>query len=100
MDVSRLPSYTGLLGRIWHYLFLLICALVFLLLIGPLLVIIPLSFNADSYFTFSEGMLRLDPDAFSLKWYREIFGTYEAIRHHDRSRMVQSGHRRPATVFL
>ena len=80
VGVSRLPSYTGLLGRIWHYLFLLICALVFLLLIGPLLVIIPLSFNADSYFTFSEGMLRLDPDAFSLKWYREIFGTYEAIR--------------------
>ena len=80
MDVSRLPSYTGLLGRIWHYLFLLICALVFLLLIGPLIVIIPLSFNADSYFTFSEGMLRLDPDAFSLKWYREIFGSYEAIR--------------------
>ena len=25
-------------------------------------------------------MLRLDPDAFSLKWYREIFGTYEEIR--------------------
>ncbi|MDP6734703.1 MAG: ABC transporter permease [Gammaproteobacteria bacterium] len=80
MDVSRLPSYTGPLGRIWHYVFLLICAFVFLLLIGPLFVIIPLSFNADSYFTFSEGMLRLDPDAFSLKWYRELFGTYEAIR--------------------
>jgi len=44
MDVSRLPSYTGPLGRIWHYVFLLICAFVFLLLIGPLLVIIPLSF--------------------------------------------------------
>ena len=41
---------------------------------------IPLSFNADSYFTFSEGMLRLDPDVFSLKWYRELFGIYETIR--------------------
>ena len=78
--MSGLPAYTGILGRIWHYVFLVICGCVFLLLIGPLFVIIPLSFNADSYFTFSEGMLRLDPDAFSLKWYREIFGTYEAIR--------------------
>ena len=78
--MTALPSYTGILGRIWHYVFLIICGFVFLLLVAPLLVIIPLSFNADSYFTFTEGMLRLDPDAFSLKWYREIFGTYEEIR--------------------
>ncbi|MED5391372.1 MAG: ABC transporter permease, partial [Pseudomonadota bacterium] len=64
--MSGLPAYTGILGRIWYYVFLVICGCVFLLLIGPLLVIIPRSFNADSYFTFSEGMLRLDPDAFSL----------------------------------
>ncbi len=78
--MTGLPNYTGILGRIWHYVFLVICGFVFLLLIAPLFVIIPLSFNADSYFTFTEGMLRLDPDAYSLKWYREIFGTYEAIR--------------------
>ncbi len=75
VGVSRLPSYTGLLGRIWHYQFLLIVPWCFFCSLDLLLVIIPLSFNADSYFTFSEGMLRLDPDAFSLKWYREIFGT-------------------------
>ena len=39
---------------------------------APLLVVIPLSFNAESFFTFTEGMLRLDPEAFSLKWYREL----------------------------
>ncbi len=39
---------------------------------APILVIIPLSFNADSFFTFSEGMLKLDPTAYSLKWYREL----------------------------
>ncbi|HHH39314.1 MAG TPA: ABC transporter permease, partial [Sedimenticola sp.] len=36
-------------------------ALAFLML--PILVIIPLSFNAEPYFTFTEGMLRLDPEA-------------------------------------
>lgn len=47
--------------------------LVLLFLILPILVIIPLSFNAEPYFTFNEGMLSLDPDAYSLKWYREIW---------------------------
>ena len=30
-----------------------------------LLVLVPLSFNAEPYFTFTEGMLRLDPEAYS-----------------------------------
>ena len=41
-------------------------------LIAPIIVIVPLSFNAEPYFTFSEAMLRLDPDAWSFRWYREI----------------------------
>jgi putative spermidine/putrescine transport system permease protein len=45
-------------------------ALVFLML--PILVIIPLSFNAEPYFTFTEGMLAFEADAYSLKWYQEI----------------------------
>ena len=48
------------------------CALVFAFLVAPVLVIIPLSFNAEPYFTFTEGMLRLDPEAWSLRWYRQI----------------------------
>ena len=48
------------------------CALVLLFLIAPLLVVVPLSFNAEPYFTFTEGMLRLDPDAWSLRWYRSV----------------------------
>ncbi len=48
------------------------CALVFVFLVAPIVVIVPLSFNAEPYFTFTEGMLRLDPDAYSLRWYREI----------------------------
>ena len=48
------------------------CGLVLLFLIAPLLVVVPLSFNAEPYFTFTEGMLRLDPDAWSLRWYRNV----------------------------
>ncbi|MFT7491896.1 MAG: putative spermidine/putrescine transport system permease protein [Pseudohongiellaceae bacterium] len=44
--------------------------LIFLML--PILIIIPLSFNAEPYFTFTEGMLAFEADAYSLEWYREI----------------------------
>lgn len=70
--MKKLPAYTTPLGYAWHYGYLFICALIFFILIAPILIIIPLSFNADSFFTFTEAMLRLDPDAFSLKWYRQL----------------------------
>jgi putative spermidine/putrescine transport system permease protein len=46
--------------------------LVLAFLIAPLLVIVPLSFNAEPYFTFTSKMLTLDPDGFSFRWYRDI----------------------------
>ena len=60
--------------RIGHTVYLTVCSLIFIFLLAPLLVIVPLSFNAEPYFTFTEGMLRLDPEAFSLRWYRQISG--------------------------
>ena len=48
------------------------CIAGFVFLLAPILVIVPLSFNAEPYFTFTEGMLRLDPDAWSLRWYNAI----------------------------
>ncbi|MCY3762582.1 MAG: ABC transporter permease, partial [Gemmatimonadetes bacterium] len=39
--------------------YLAFCAAVFAFLVAPILVIVPLSFNAEPYFTFTEGMLRL-----------------------------------------
>jgi putative spermidine/putrescine transport system permease protein len=42
-------------------------------LILPIVVIVPLSFNVEPFFSFTEGMLRLDPAAYSMRWYREIF---------------------------
>ena len=53
------PAYTGPLGRTWHYVFLAICCFVFFFLMAPIAVIVPLSFNIEPYFTFTEGMLRL-----------------------------------------
>lgn len=67
-----LPPYVGPLGRTWHYGFRGICALIFLFLIAPILVIIPLSFNAEPYFTFNHAMLTLKPAAYSLRWYEDI----------------------------
>ena len=64
-----LPKYATTLERVWHYTFLVICGLVFLFLIAPILIIIPLSFNAEPYFTFTEKMLRLDPTGYSIRWY-------------------------------
>ncbi len=55
-----------------RYIYLGFCAAVFAFLVAPILVIVPLSFNAEPYFTFTEGMLRLDPEAWSLRWYRQI----------------------------
>lgn len=67
-----LPKYLGPLGRAWHYGFRVYCGLVFIFLIAPLLVIIPLSFNAEPYFTFTEEMLRFESDAYSFRWYEDI----------------------------
>jgi putative spermidine/putrescine transport system permease protein len=68
-----LPPYASTGQRLWYYGFRVICALIFLFLIFPILVIIPLSFNVENFFTFTPGMLRLDPDAFSLRHYQDFF---------------------------
>ncbi len=68
-----LPTYATPAQRIWYYSFRVICGLIFLFLIFPILVIIPLSFNAQDFFTFTPEMLRLDPDGYSLKHYRDFF---------------------------
>ncbi len=64
-----LPSYASPLEKIWHYTYLTLCALIFLFLIAPILIVIPLSFNAEPYFTFTEKMLALDPTGYSSRWY-------------------------------
>jgi putative spermidine/putrescine transport system permease protein len=70
-----LPPYTTLGERIWFYSFRSICTLIFLFLIIPILIIMPLSFNAVPFFTFTEAMLSFDPAGYSLKWYEEFFSS-------------------------
>jgi putative spermidine/putrescine transport system permease protein len=68
----QLPPYATILERIWHYAFLVLCGAILLFLVAPIIVIIPLSFNTEPYFSFTRGMLTLDPAAYSLKWYWDI----------------------------
>ena len=70
-----LPSYAGPLETAGYYGFRVICGLIFFFLIAPILVFIPLSFNAEPYFTYTRGMLTLDPAAYSLRWYEEFFSS-------------------------
>ena len=71
--MSKLPPYATTGQRIWHYAFLTLCALIFFFLIFPIIIIIPLSFNAQDFFTFTPKMLALDPEGFSTKHYADFF---------------------------
>jgi putative spermidine/putrescine transport system permease protein len=70
-----LPSYAGPLETAWYYGFRVICGMIFVFLIAPILVFIPLSFNAQPYFTYTREMLTFDPAGYSLRWYQEFFGS-------------------------
>ena len=64
--LRSLPSYVGWLGRTWYVSFRVICGAILVFLITPILVIIPLSFNAEPYFTYPMP-------GFSLRWYEDFF---------------------------
>jgi putative spermidine/putrescine transport system permease protein len=71
--MSALPPYASPLQRTWFYTFRIICGLIFFFLIFPILVILPLSFNAQDFFTFTKEMLSLSPEGFSFKHYDDFF---------------------------
>ena len=70
--MAKLPPYTSTGEYIWHYVYRCICGLIFLFLILPILIVLPLSFNVEPYFSFTTGMLNFDPEAFSMRWYEDI----------------------------
>lgn len=70
-----LPTYAGPLERTWYYAFRIFCGFVFFFLIAPIVVIIPLSFNVEPYFTYTRKMLSLDPEGYSLRWYRDFWNS-------------------------
>ncbi len=64
--LRKLPPYVGWLGRTWFVTFRVICGAILVFLITPILVIIPLSFNSEPYFTYPMP-------GFSLRWYEDFF---------------------------
>src|SRR5215475_3840136 len=63
----RPPTYATLPEKIVHYGTLVFTGLVLLFLIAPVLAIVPLSFNAEPYFSYPMPGL-------SLQWYWDFFG--------------------------
>jgi putative spermidine/putrescine transport system permease protein len=71
--------------------FLVYCGLVLAFLIAPLLIIVPLSFNAEPYFTFTEKMLMLDPEGWSMRWYEEIANNPKWLAAIENSFVIATG---------
>ncbi len=63
--MAAFPPYVGIGGKVWHYGFRTICGLILLFLILPILIVIPLSFNSEPYFTYPIP-------GFSMRWYQEF----------------------------
>ena len=72
--MGRLPAWYGPWHIIGHYALRGVAGLVLAFLMLPIVIIVPLSFNAQPFFTFTDGMLALDPDAYSTRWYAAVFG--------------------------
>lgn len=70
---ARVAPYLTAGQVLWHFTFRIICGAIFVFLITPILVVMPLSFNAQDFFTFTPEMLRFDPEGYSLKHYNDFF---------------------------
>ena len=85
---ARLHSYLTSGQVLWHFTFRLICGAVFAYLIMPIIVVMPLSFNAQNYFTFTPEMLQFDPAGYSLKHYMDFFYNNEWQRSFKNSLII------------
>ena len=68
----------------WHVAYWLLCTVVFVFLLAPILVIVPLSFNAGAFFTYPLAGV-------SLRWYREFFTGVQWQRAVENSLIVGIG---------
>ena len=85
---AKLKPYLSAGQVLWHYTFRVICGVIFVFLITPILVVMPLSFNAQDFFTFTPEMLRFDPDGYSLKHYKDFFTNNEWQRSFKNSLLI------------
>ncbi len=74
-----LPIYTTPGQRVWHYTYIAFCTFVLFFLVAPLVVVIPLSFTSSPFLSFTPEMLSLDPEGFSVRWYKGLFGMCDDI---------------------
>ena len=85
---ANLQPYLSQEQVLWHYTFRIICGVIFVFLITPILVVMPLSFNAQDFFTFTPEMLQFDPEGYSLKHYRDFFTNNEWQRSFKNSLLI------------
>ena len=85
---NHLQPYLSPGQVLWHYTFRVICGIVFTFLITPILVVMPLSFNAQDFFTFTPEMLQFDPEGYSLKHYKDFFTNNEWQRSFKNSLLI------------
>ena len=85
---ANLQPYLSQGQVLWHYTFRIICGVIFIFLITPILVVMPLSFNAQDFFTFTPEMLQFDPEGYSLKHYRDFFTNNEWQRSFKNSLLI------------
>jgi putative spermidine/putrescine transport system permease protein len=85
---ANLQPYHSQEQVLWHYTFRIICGVIFVFLITPILVVMPLSFNAQDFFTFTPEMLQFDPEGYSLKHYRDFFTNNEWQRSFKNSLLI------------
>ena len=70
--MAAFPEYFTIWNKLGVYALRSCAGAVLFFLILPILVIVPLSFNSQPYFTFTAEMLAFEADAYSLRWYRTI----------------------------
>ncbi|MEX2650655.1 MAG: ABC transporter permease [Alphaproteobacteria bacterium] len=83
-----LPAYATPIERAWYVAFRVICVVVFVFLVVPVLIVIPLSFNSEAFFTFPMPGL-------SLRWYEDFFGSERWLTAIKNSAIIASS----TTVF-
>ena len=84
----KLQPYLSSSQVLWHYVFRIGCGIIFIFLIMPILVVMPLSFNSQDFFTFTPEMLKFEPEGYSLKHYRDFFTNNEWQRSFKNSLLI------------
>ena len=85
---TKLQPYLSSGQVLWHYVFRIVCGIIFIFLIMPILVVMPLSFNSQDFFTFTPEMLKFEPEGYSLKHYRDFFTNNEWQRSFKNSLLI------------